>query len=560
MNSPAQRGRAAIRYHPRGFDTTQERLMGFQSANAGFLDAFLASQRQGEPTYCYARSVEDFEHFRRHAELAGFPATTSITHIPFPELDRLGEPGCLYLAAPVLGPSAWVRRRVDSRSYGLCGVNYTLSTPRVMDALVDLLVAPVQPWDALACTCVAIKVVVERVLEEMTEYMAQRVGARPTMPVMLPLIPLGVDVAAYQPSDAIDRRRAFRARHDIADSDIAVLFVGRLSAHSKAHPTPMFRALETAARESGHRFVLILSGWFYNDVTRDGFAAAAAAFMPSVRMIVLDGRALDVKASVWHGADIFTSLSDNIQESFGLTPIEAMAAGLPAVVSDWNGYRDTVVNGETGFLVPTAMPPPGSGDDLALATALDIDDHELHIARTSQCIVIDIDAAARAYARLASEPDLRRRMGIAGHRRATEFYDWRVVVGQYRELWALQSERRRGVAAVVPLGGTGENWPAREDPFARFGPFANMAIEPDMRVVSTDGNPAQAFRHLVGLPLSVFDQSILQPAEVIVRRVANSKGPLAIRDLGVSLGARDHAPTSRALAWLAKLGILRIQR
>ena len=31
-----------------------------------------------------------------------------------------------------------------------------------------------------------------------------------------------------------------------------------------------------------------------------------------------------------------------MQETFGLTPLEAMAAGLPCVVSDWNGYRDTV--------------------------------------------------------------------------------------------------------------------------------------------------------------------------------------------------------------------------
>ena len=39
------------------------------------------------------------------------------------------------------------------------------------------------------------------------------------------------------------------------------------------------------------------------------------------------------------------SLADNIQETFGLTPVEAMAAGLPCVMSDWDGYRDTVRDG-----------------------------------------------------------------------------------------------------------------------------------------------------------------------------------------------------------------------
>ena len=31
---------------------------------------------------------------------------------------------------------------------------------------------------------------------------------------------------------------------------------------------------------------------------------------------------------------MFVSLSDNIQETFGLTPIEGMASGLPLIVSD----------------------------------------------------------------------------------------------------------------------------------------------------------------------------------------------------------------------------------
>lgn len=39
-------------------------------------------------------------------------------------------------------------------------------------------------------------------------------------------------------------------------------------------------------------------------------------------------------------------------EDFGLTPVEAMASGKPVVAVDEGGYRESVVAGETGWLVP----------------------------------------------------------------------------------------------------------------------------------------------------------------------------------------------------------------
>jgi glycosyltransferase involved in cell wall biosynthesis len=41
-----------------------------------------------------------------------------------------------------------------------------------------------------------------------------------------------------------------------------------------------------------------------------------------------------------------------VDEDFGLTPIEAMASGKCVLATDEGGYRETVVPGETGFLLP----------------------------------------------------------------------------------------------------------------------------------------------------------------------------------------------------------------
>jgi hypothetical protein len=46
---------------------------------------------------------------------------------------------------------------------------------------------------------------------------------------------------------------------------------------------------------------------------------------------------------------------DNVQETFGLAPIEAMAAGLPVIVSDWDGMKDTVTP-DVGIRIPTEVP------------------------------------------------------------------------------------------------------------------------------------------------------------------------------------------------------------
>ncbi|MBM3571446.1 MAG: glycosyl transferase, partial [Alphaproteobacteria bacterium] len=153
--SPHSRGEqplAAIRYHPRGFDIGGERVMGLQSANSGFLAALARSVTPTETFYGYARSSQDFADFRSRVTSLGMHPGAKLEHIPFTALERLSAPGCLYLAAPALGLSAWHRRFVGNRAYSLCGVTHTMSTDRVMDALVDFLVAPVQTWDALVCT------------------------------------------------------------------------------------------------------------------------------------------------------------------------------------------------------------------------------------------------------------------------------------------------------------------------------------------------------------------------------------------------------------------------
>lgn len=60
----------------------------------------------------------------------------------------------------------------------------------------------------------------------------------------------------------------------------------------------------------------------------------------------------------------WANLYPSPKEGWGLTNVEAAACGTPAVASDSPGLRESVVDGETGFLVP-------HGDPTAWADALD---------------------------------------------------------------------------------------------------------------------------------------------------------------------------------------------
>jgi len=137
------------------------------------------------------------------------------------------------------------------------------------------------------------------------------------------------------------------------------------------------------------------------------------------------------KRDLYWASDIFLSPVDNPQETFGLTVLEAGAMGLPAVVSGYDGYRDLVVDGETGFLVPTLGPESTDSIDI-MAPLLFDNEYHLHLAQQT---VVDVAAMARAVAELVKDPALRRRLGDSARARMCDAFTWEHVVDRYVALW-----------------------------------------------------------------------------------------------------------------------------
>jgi alpha-maltose-1-phosphate synthase len=545
-----QSSNAAIHYVPAGYDTKGPKLMGRMAAGEGFLDAYIRHAGV-ERFYCYASERKAAEQF---AALAQGQGTMPVEWIPWANPDGLAKPGALYIPDPSLHDHAWRRRGRDQRAYSLTGITHTTASSGAMDMIAEFPLAPLQDWDAVICTAKTVRTMAEALLDEQAAYLKDRLGAQRIPRPQLPVIPLGVDCARFAPDPAA--RAVQREALGIAQNEIAFLFVGRLSFHAKAHPYPMYRALERAAQQTGKRLHLIQAGWFANDFIEGAFRDGARDFCPSVTAHFLDARKPEVRFAIWQAADVFTSLSDNIQETFGLTPIEAMAAGLPSVVSDWDGYKDTVQHGEHGFRIPTLAPPPGQGGDLADAHAIGIDTYDRYCGYASQFIAVDINATAEAYATLTGNPNLRAKLGESARRAAQANFDWHHVIARYQELWADLAARRASAAESAPAHGP-IYWPARADPYTMFADYPTEALSMLHRLEPGDFSGDLAM--IVAHPLFGFAKHRLRLdlCEIVLRKVAERRGA-TLAEIGADLSEPDRTLLARNAAFLAKLGMIRI--
>ena len=527
--------------------STANKIMGRQSAGKAFMrgvartwpKADLHGLGQGAAT---AKAM--------YAQLAGDGFDGQLKWLEVPNWAALGEVGTLYYPSPAAKDFAFSRNAFNPGAFSVMGVTFTLSSNGAMDQVADLVLPPFKPWDAMICISQAALDFTTRLHDEMKAWWAAQTGATRFNTPQLPVIALGVDCPSFTPDAKL--RETARAALQLQAHEVAFLFSGRLSFHAKANPAPMYQALEQAAQHAS--VVCIEAGVFPNDAIRTGFLAAQKTLAPSVRFIWVDGQDQLRYRQAWQGADAFVSLSDNIQETFGLTPVEAMAAGLPVVVSDWNGYKDTVRDGVDGFRVPTILPPAGVGGDLAMRHALGLDTYDFYIGRASLATVIEPTALAQACIALASQPELRARMGAAGLARATRDFDWPVILQRYAQLAGELTKIRLAAGPQAP-----EPWVQRADPFARFGHFSSQTLAGNARVLAQPSAQAR-LSDLRSLTMAnyAFEASLLPPETIIaLLSLLEKNGSQAVNELLVAAGVATPVGV-RCLMWLWKFDLVQV--
>jgi alpha-maltose-1-phosphate synthase len=541
-----------VLYHPGAHRLDRRQLYGRHSAGENFLTAFL-EQTEGPDVFALCESRAHFAAFTRAVAASGRHDLVP-RHVRRTDIQTLGSRGLVHIPDPDIADEARIRNFLRDDLYSVCGLHHSLPSYDIIEGIQAMCVAPVMPWDALICTSRASHAVIRRIIDNAEDNLRRRLGARRFHRPMTPVIPLAVHTRRFQHDERA--RRRWRRQLGIAEETIAVLYFGRLSVHNKASPFQLAQAMELAARAGRTRFELILCGWFESPLHRRAFLSVAQGMAPSVRFHQVDGRKPDARSSLWSAADIFCSLSDNIQETFGLTVIEAMAAGLPVVASNWDGYREAVTHGVNGILIDTWMPPVSLAD-AGYRYFSRVDDYGQFVGGVSQFCVVDLGQVADWLVRLGTDRSLRRRIGAAASRHAAYGFDWKAVFPRYQKLWRKQATflaaaRRRGL--VEPL----TNWKSY-DPAFSFAGFPSK--RPDSSIVVSKGPHFERWNQLVTSDGIVLNASVLaRRSEFRALRDAIAKSdPISLKRLITTFHVDVRDTVVRTVYWAVKVGLLQFK-
>jgi starch synthase len=204
----------------------------------------------------------------------------------------------------------------------------------------------------------------------------------------------GIDLDLYRPLFTETTRKAF----DIDGP--YVLFVGRTSRQKGMNY--LIDAMEMV--DPGVRLVCCTSAPDTKEVEQE--IADKIAKQPKVLWINSLLRE-DQYVELYANASVFACPS--VYEPFGIINLEAMACQTPVVASRVGGILETVVDGETGFLVEPANP---------------------------QAIADKINTLLR-------DPELAKKFGRNGRRRVEDHFSWSHIAKKPEALYSVMGEDRR---------------------------------------------------------------------------------------------------------------------
>lgn len=360
----------------------------------------------------------DVDRLREH--IGSDPDDPSVAFYPVRDIGQIARAWpptlalCPYTFQHQLDPL-----RID-RSFPISGFVHTISDLDAKVGMAKNLRMTDHRYDTAICPTRS----VARVLQAIAAEISPALGTSPETRI----VPLGVDADAFCPVEAAVRAER-RDRFGIARDACAFLYVGRLSPWTKMDLLPLLDAFARACEGTSRPLRLLLAGQEQAGGYVSTLRARATDLGIADRLSLFDGIDRDDLPALFSAADAFVSPSDNRQETFGLTLVEAMASGLPIIAADWNGYRDVV--DDAGLLVPTiaAQADRDMANDLLYRGPLPTGAH------FSQITAVSVSGMASAMIRLAADAPLRNHLYRTALSRYKHEFQWDRVLDRLLPIW-----------------------------------------------------------------------------------------------------------------------------
>ena len=365
------------------------------------------------------------------------------------------------------------------------------------------------------------------------------------------VIPYGIDVKSFQDTDM----RACRTALALPADRCIILSLGRFSKQEKADLLPLLLTFNTVLAR-GHSVTLILGG--STDAMTHDYEQELQRMTQTLgiaqHVLFKPNLSEQDKRRLYGAADIYVAPTDNIQETYGLTLVEAMAAGLPIVASDWNGYREIVRHTETGFLIPTLWTQNlGEGEHVqALVEGwYGYGRRDMH-----ESVVLDMAKLIETIEALVASPILRRTMGARAQQICAQQYDQSQQGTQLTQLLHQQLDHARRTPWQAPA-----HLLFTDDVAARFAHYATDLLQDDTVVAR---GPQAAPDGVLLTTLKLAQAASRQERTLTHAILAMLDGPLAAAEVIARMRQQhghmsDHSIRLRILR-LAKYGILSLRK
>ncbi len=359
----------------------------------------------------------------------------------------------------------FLRGRYSSFPWPITAVTHSLHGRQSVDFAVRLNHARMASFDSIFCSSCDGLATMAKLLESAGRNRDSRFSGH------LDWLPLGIDDEALKESG--DGQKA-REQMQIPPDAIVVLCLGRITPAQKMDLAPV---VEAFAREvfphSRLPVYLVIAGGadaqnlrLVQELIRELQVEKHCRVRANFRS--------ETKNHLLASADIFISLADNTQETFGLSLLEAQARSIPVIASRFNGYKDLVRDGMDGFLIDTfgCAPDP-------ISEYYDLLDPDVAQLYEAQKLAIDMNQFVEKLLLLIHDRNLRTAMGHEGRKKVTDEFAFSRIIQRYEQRWdELYQE-----AQLVGLPPPGENQ-YQVDQSMLFGHYVSHSLGPGDQVMA----------------------------------------------------------------------------